>query len=152
MTIGYVEAVAPPLLEHVAEQQRARHPDDGDVLDRLLRYLERTRPLLADIKASVCEFYAINATELRRLNDPPRVGRTLEVAFARQVFCYLAYKYTRFSMVVIGAHIGRHHTTVLHGIRKIEKMAAKKPLMADDLDLLRLRIAEKMMLRSQGRA
>jgi chromosomal replication initiator protein len=70
------------------------------------------------------------------------------------VFCYLARRYTRLSTRVIGQHVGnRDHSTVLHAVRKIEKLLAGKSLLADDIDLLRLRISEKVLLRcAAGRA
>lgn len=144
MTIGYVEPVAPPVLERAAADQRADYPNDGEALKRLLRYLERTRPMLADIREAVAEFYCIGSSDIVER------GRLSEVALARQVFCYLAHKYTRFSKAEIGRRLYRHHTTVISAVRKIETQAAVNPVLADDLDLLRLRIAEKMLLRSTG--
>jgi chromosomal replication initiator protein len=134
-------------LERAAAQQRDIFPDDGPVLDRLFRYLEHNRPMLADIKSAVAEFYALDVAEL------VGGGREAETAFARAAFCYLAYRYTRFPLKTVGYHVGLiNHTSVLSAVRKIEKLAVTRPLVADDLDLLRLKISEKMLERQRGHA
>jgi chromosomal replication initiator protein len=134
-------------LESAAALQRGQFPADGPVLDRLFRYLEHNRPMLADIKSVVCEFYEVTPAELTARD------RAAEITFARQAFCYLARRYTKFSLRSIGAHAGVcDHTTVIHAVRKIEKWAITRPLVADDLDLLRLKISEKMLTRRKNSA
>jgi chromosomal replication initiation ATPase DnaA len=140
-------AVAPLALRHAVEEQSGRYPDDGEVLYRLLAFLETKRPMMREIRDSVCEFYGLEPGELDSRS------RFADVSFSRQMFCFLAYKHTRFSMQQIGWQVGvRNHTTVLHAIRKIERWVIFRPLVADDVDLLRMRISEKVLLRwSQGR-
>jgi chromosomal replication initiator protein len=129
-------------LENAAAQQRGQFPADGPALDRLLRYVEQNRPLLADIKAAVCDLYNITPGELMGDN------RLYEKTFARQAFCFLAKRYTKYSLNVIAHHVGlTNHTTVIHAVRKIEKWSLTRPLVADDLDLLRLKISERMLMR-----
>ena len=68
--------------------------------------------------------------------------RTRDIAFARQVAMYLLREETDISLEEIGRAIGgRDHTTVLHGIRKIEAaldadMQLRASLMAIREDLL----------------
>jgi chromosomal replication initiator protein len=127
------------------EKQRDLVPDDADAIERLFEYLKRARPTLLEIRDAVCEFYLIECLELHDAEGT----RSKHLVFARQVFCYFAYRYTRFRMPKIAQCIGyRDHTTVWHGIHAIEKMALTRPIVADDLDLLRLRIAEKILSRS----
>jgi chromosomal replication initiation ATPase DnaA len=138
-------AVAPQVLERAINTHLAEIPDDGPVLERLYAYLERFRPFVTDIREAVAEFYAVHPFDL--------IGRSreYEVAHARQVFCFLCYRHTRLSMNQIAGHAGlNNHTTVSHAVRKIEKLSISRPRMADDLDLLRLRISEKMLLRARG--
>jgi chromosomal replication initiator protein len=119
---------------------------DSDVYDRLLNYLRHSRPTLAEIKEAVCEFYAIPDYDLTGR------CREYECAQARQIFCYLAHRYTRWSMQNIAPHVGLYdHSTVSHAVRKIEKHIITKPLLADDVDLLRMRISEKVLLREAKR-
>jgi len=138
-------SIAPTLLGRAIAHQRSEIPDDGEVLERLYRYLETTRPMLADIAAAVCEFYHIRHYELTGSY------REFETTLARQVFCYLAHRYARASSLKIGRFIGRDHSTVLHAIRVVEKWMVSRPLLLDDIDLLRLRISEKMLERRATR-
>jgi chromosomal replication initiator protein len=137
-----MENIAPLVLQRAIDHHRDRYPDDGDVLDRLLQYLELNRPLFTEIKTCISEFYAIPVQDL--------IGRyrELETVLARQVFCYLAKKYTGASLRTIGHQVGlSDHSTVLHAVRKIEKRVITVPRLADEIELLRLRISEKVMLR-----
>jgi chromosomal replication initiator protein len=129
-------------MEQAIEHQRLTFPDDGEALDRLLGYLKQTNPTTKEIKTAICELYGFEPLELEAGN------RHVQFALARQIFCFLAYKHTRLSMRRIAERIGlTDHSTVLHAIRKIEKQAITTPLVRDDLDLLRLRISEKILMR-----
>ena len=71
-----------------------------------------------------------------RLWNRPK-GRRPEV-FARQVAMYLAKQMTTRSLPEIGRRFGgRDHTTIMHGIRKVEELRAQDSQLAEDLDLLR---------------
>lgn len=115
---------------------------DSDAFDLLFRYLELARPTLGEIKSAVCEFYGI---PLYNLDGR---CREYEVSLARQIFCFLGYRYTRFSMAHVGRQVGlKDHSTVSHAVRKIRAQLITRPVLADDIDLLRLRISEKILLR-----
>ncbi len=61
--------------------------------------------------------YKIKLSKLKSKNNSPTV------AFPRQVAMYLSRKWTHTSLPEIGKKFGgKHHTTVLHSIRKIEKL------------------------------
>jgi len=128
----------------VAVNDHAR-VDHDDLLDRVHAYLEQRYAHTDDIKAAICQFYCIERGSLSsRL-------RLAEISYARQVFCFLAYRYTRLSLQAVGLKVGlANHTTVLHAVRKIEKRIAKHPLLADDIDVLRLKIIELTMLRRRA--
>ena len=69
-------------------------------------------PLLADIKAAVCEVCQVPPLEL----ESPRRWR--QASEARHIFMFVARHYTARSLPYIGKTLGnRDHTTVLHGIR-----------------------------------
>lgn len=142
MISNRIEGIAPPLLEHALIHMREACPDDSEVLDRLFGYLENNRPLLSEIRDAICEFYLINRADMIDYK------RITEISLARQMFCYVAYRYTRCAMKTIGNHIGRHPSTVLHAIRNVESLAMRMGVVRDDLDLLRLRVAEKMLRRA----
>jgi chromosomal replication initiation ATPase DnaA len=137
--------LAPQILERAIEHQCAALPDDRAALDRLWTYIKMQRPKLREIKEAILEFYLIEPSELCGAN------RAYEVSLARQIFCYLAYHHTRFSMDRIAKEVGVHdHTTVRHAVRKITKHSISRPLLRDDLDLLLLRIGEKVLLRTNA--
>lgn len=122
-------------------------PDDADAIDRMFEYLQQNRPTMAEIRDSVCEFYAIDTLML------VRPGRNVVRVMARAMFCYLAHRYARASFNMIRKRVGyHHHTTVWHAVHKIERWSVTRPIIRDDLDLLRLRICEKLLLRCKGRA
>jgi chromosomal replication initiation ATPase DnaA len=139
--------LAPRALKRAMVMQRLEIPEDTDAVDRLFYYLDHARPTMAEIKQVICDFYLIKRDELE--------GESCKrsVTFARQVFCYLSYRYARTSLNAIRLRVGyADHTTAWHGVRRIEQYAITRPLVADDLDLLRLRICEKLLMRPNGSA
>ena len=46
--------------------------------------------------------------------------RTREVAWARQVACYLLHRLTKLSTTCIGRTLNREHTTILHSVALVE--------------------------------
>lgn len=58
--------------------------------------------------------------------------RTKKIAYARQVAMYLCRKILDLSLPSIGSEFGgRHHSTVIHGIKVIEKQMANEPGVKD---------------------
>lgn len=137
--------ITPQAIEQAAAQLCVETPDDSEVLDRLIKTLRATRPTSKEVLFAICEFYGLDPQEMLK----GRERRMHEIVFARQVYCYFVWKYTHLSMAQIAARIGlADHTTVRHGIRKIARVAATRPLLEDDLDLLRLKISERVLRRS----
>ncbi len=88
--------------------------------------IEKKAVTIDTIQEFVSEKFDIAIDELKSKNNSPKV------ALPRQVAMYLAKKLTRCPLVEIGASFGgKHHTTVLHSINKIEKM------LQDDSDFSR---------------
>jgi chromosomal replication initiation ATPase DnaA len=135
-----IACIAPPSLVSAVNNLRETNPDDGPAYDRLLDYLQQNQPKMQEIKAAICELYGFSLIEL--------LGRSVETTLARQIFCYFAFKYTRNSAQRVGYEVGlMDHATVLSAIRKIEKQEITMALVRDDVDLLRMRISEKVMAR-----
>lgn len=85
-----------------------------------------------EIQRKVAEHYNIRLSDLV---GPKRV-RTL--ARPRQVAMYLSKQMTSRSLPEIGRRFGgRDHTTIMHGVRKIEELRADDRSLAEDIDLLR---------------
>lgn len=139
-------AVAPLAMKLAFDEQRSRIPNDDDALNRLFDYLRSTRPTMREIKDAVCDFYCLKEVVL---TSPTR---NIDTCLARQIFCYLAYKHTRASLSLVGVQAGGlDHTTVRHAFQKITKKIRTTPRTADEIDLLSMRIAEKVLLRSNRR-
>ena len=68
--------------------------------------------------------------------------RTKEVVIPRQVAAYLAKVLTTYSLPEIGRRFGgRDHTTILHAVRKIERLIEIDPVLAERVEGLRMRLA-----------
>ena len=75
---------------------------------------------IQSIRRQVCEHFY-----LREMRDPELTVRTNRRAYVlpRQIAMYIARQLTGASLQEIGHQFGgRHHTTVLHSIRKIDAM------------------------------
>jgi len=88
-------------------------------------------PKVSDIKQAACKYFDVTLVDL----DSAR--RTLELVYPRQVVMYLAKTLTGKSLPEIGRRLGgRDHTTVLHGIRKIELLVRSDWTKALDVALV----------------
>jgi chromosomal replication initiator protein len=75
------------------------------------------RITMQDIFEVVTPYYNIKVSDLQSKR------RNQSIAFPRQICMFLARKHTRYSLEEIGGYFGgRDHTTVLHGVRSIERM------------------------------
>jgi len=87
--------------------------------DSLKDLLDSTSRLVTveKIQKLVCHKYKLKLAQLKSKNNSPKVS------FPRQVAMYLSKELTPSSLPEIGKKFGgKHHTTVIHSIRKIEKM------------------------------
>ncbi|WP_234854320.1 chromosomal replication initiator protein DnaA [Paracoccus everestensis] len=85
-----------------------------------------------DIQRKVAEHYNI------RLADMIGPKRARNVARPRQIAMYLSKQLTSRSLPEIGRRFGgRDHTTIMHGIRKVEELAVEDHALAEDVALLK---------------
>jgi chromosomal replication initiator protein len=106
-----------------------------DCLADILRSSDR-KLTIEEIQRKVAEHYNI------RLSDMIGPKRLRTIARPRQVAMYLAKQLTPRSLPEIGRRFGgRDHTTIMHGVRKIEELMATDSQLADDLQLLRRLLA-----------
>ncbi len=102
-----------------------------DCLADILREADR-KVTIEEIQRKVSEHYNI------RLSDLIGPRRVRNIARPRQVAMWLAKRLTTRSLPEIGRRFGgRDHTTVMHGVRKIEELKAQDSQIAEDLELLR---------------
>ncbi|EAQ03039.1 chromosomal replication initiation protein [Pseudooceanicola batsensis HTCC2597] len=102
-----------------------------ECLSDILRASER-KITVEEIQRKVAEHYNIRMSDLI---GPKRV-RTY--ARPRQVAMYLSKSLTSRSLPEIGRRFGgRDHTTVIHGVRRIEELKQQDGQIAEDIELLR---------------
>jgi len=72
--------------------------------------------------------------------------RTTHITFARQVACWLAKTYTFKSLPMIGRGVGgRDHTTILHAVRKIQKLIDARRFVPPEFDADKALIARRIV-------
>jgi chromosomal replication initiator protein len=83
------------------------------------------------IQKLICHRFKIKTSQLKSKNNSPKI------AFPRQIAMYLAKEMTHSSLPEIGKKFGgKHHTTVIHSIRKIEKLRADDPEFNKEINSL----------------
>lgn len=126
----------PAVAEFVASKIKANIRDLEGALTRLVAYSSLTgakidlamaqqvlknlvsfddgRVSIEHIQRLVCREYSLTVTQLKSKNNSPAVSRP------RQIAMYLTKNLTNASLPQIGREFGnKHHTTVLHAIRKV---------------------------------
>ena len=92
-----------------------------EVLRDVLRQEERA-VTIDGIQKFVADYYQLKLNELKSRNN------SKSVAMPRQVAMYLCKSLTNASLPEIGKSFGgKHHSTVIHSIRKVEEMRQKDP-------------------------
>ncbi len=96
----------------------------------ILRASDR-KVTIEEIQRKVAEHYNV------RFSDMIGPKRVRTIARPRQVAMYLAKQKTTRSLPEIGRRFGgRDHTTIMHGIRKIEELLETDSQLVEDIDLL----------------
>ncbi len=114
---------------------------------------EATLPLVEQIlkdiispekKKAVTPDYIINVVAEHfdvSIEDIKSNKRSSRIVFPRQIAMYLCRDLTDNSLKAIGQYIGnRDHTTVKHGIEKIEKEVEKSPTTQNTIEILKKKI------------
>ncbi|WP_372573447.1 chromosomal replication initiator protein DnaA [Ruegeria jejuensis] len=102
-----------------------------DCLADVLRASER-KITVEEIQRKVSEYYNI------RLSDIIGPKRVRSYARPRQIAMYLCKQLTSRSLPEIGRRFGgRDHTTVMHGVRRIEELKLTDGQIAEDVEMLR---------------
>lgn len=102
-----------------------------ECLTDILRASDR-KVSIEEIQRKVAEHYNV------RLSDMIGPKRMRTIARPRQVAMYLSKHLTTRSLPEIGRRFGgRDHTTIMHGIRKIEELMVEDRQLTEDVGLLR---------------
>lgn len=117
--------VLPPIPNYViAEASRIAFP----------KYMSRVEAIQ---RSTLSEFPSLVLIDIRSQR------RTKVVVRARQIAMYLAKTLTGQSLPEIGRRFGgRDHTTVLHAVRKIERLVGIEPGLADQIERIKAIIPE----------
>ena len=92
----------------------------------ILKAKENFLPSADTIIQEVARFYELEATALRGQSQ------NKEIATARNVAMYIIREMTQLSLAEIGQQFGgRHHSTVLNSINRVEKMMKEQPEMSE---------------------
>ncbi|WP_110813430.1 chromosomal replication initiator protein DnaA [Pseudoroseicyclus aestuarii] len=151
--------IAPGVLEFLAHRISSNVRVLEGALTRLFAFaslvgreitMEMTQDCLSDILRSSDSKISIEVIQRKvsdhfniRLSDLVGPKRLRSIARPRQIAMYLAKSMTSRSLPEIGRRFGgRDHTTVLHGVRKIEELKQTDAQIADDLELLRRALEE----------
>jgi len=98
----------------------------------LVKNREPKRIKIEDIQKLVASRYNVSRSDI--LSE----RRTAAVVKPRQIAMYLSKVLTLRSLPEIGRRFGgRDHTTVLHAVRKIEKLIGDDPVLGDEVELLK---------------
>jgi chromosomal replication initiator protein len=86
---------------------------------------------IGQIQQSVADHFSLKVAELKTRNNARRVSEP------RQVAMFLSKELTQTSLSEIGKEFGgKHHTTVLHAIRKVDELQKRDPQMKATIDRL----------------
>jgi chromosomal replication initiator protein len=103
----------------------------------LVRNREPKRVKIEDIQKRVAIHYNVSRADLLSSR------RTAAVVMPRQIAMFLAKSLTLRSLPEIGRRFGgRDHTTVLHAVRKIDKLCNTNSALKDELELLKRTLQE----------
>ncbi len=102
-----------------------------DCLADILRASDR-RVTVEEIQRRVADHYNV------RLSDLIGPKRLRTIARPRQVAMYLSKQLTSRSLRDIGRRFGkRDHTTIMHGVKRIEELMATDSQLSDDIQMLK---------------
>lgn len=103
-------------------------------------------PTVGEIILTVADFYGVSIDDIRATGQRP------PIAFARHVICYFARTMTRASNGQIAQRLGGFNNTLpFYGLDRIRRLREQTEIIRDDLDILRMRIVDRAMRRSEGR-
>ncbi len=107
------------------------------LLKHLVQTSEQKRIRIEDIQKVVSQHYNVSR------NDLLSNRRTRIIVRPRQIAMYLSKVLTPRSLPEIGRRFGgRDHTTVLHAVRKVEKMSSDDVKLSHEIELLKRLITE----------
>ena len=116
-----------PIVRHASPKDANNECPGTCAAAAVVRDPAALKEAIQDVRRLVCEHFY-----LREMRDPELTVRTNRRSYVlpRQVAMYIARQVTGASLEEIGREFGRHHTTVLHSISKIEAMQRSDEALA----------------------
>lgn len=102
-------------------------------------------PLAVDILRITSDFYNVSVIDIKSARRSDRIVRP------RQICMYLMRTLTLMSLPMVGKVVCKDHTTSMYGANKIEKEAKENPRLRDEIDLLKIKIADDMTAKNAAR-
>ncbi len=101
----------------------------SEILGKTVRERPRKNVNMNQILNAVCTYYSIKSSEIKGKR------RNKELVFPRQIAMYLIKEMTNTPFMSIGDFLGgRDHTTVMHGVEKIENEIGIKMKLRQDIN------------------
>ena len=119
--------------------QRIGRPLDRAIVQESLRDLMPTRSQVnvQQIIELVSKEFGVPAKELQSRR------RIQSILLPRQIGIFLARKHTQMSLEEIGGFFGgRDHSTILHSVRKVERLIAEDPKLAERIERLSKQLSD----------
>ncbi|MEH2525821.1 MULTISPECIES: hypothetical protein [unclassified Bradyrhizobium] len=113
---------------------------DNSLLHGADAFMRSNRPMLAEILGAVCELYRVDPDEIEQ-----RAGIQ-----ARRAYCFFAERWSREPCAAIGAMVGMTHREVARVAERVAYLSPEDHLLRDDMDLLTVSIAERVLRRKRG--
>jgi hypothetical protein len=107
--------------------------------EKLSGYLFAHPPALDEILGSVCEVYSVDPDEIEQFY----------ALLAKRVYCYCAHRWAQVPNFDVGTRIGMSVIGVGKAAKHVSLRAQINPAMGADLDLVTLRIVERVLLRQR---
>lgn len=114
----------------------------SQLIDKCLGNIREVRPTIHpdDVIRVVCDYYDIKPTQLKGAK------RDASLVRARHLCMFLLKEDLRATLVDIGNLLGgRDHTTIMHGVARINSLSENDPLIKDDLGQIRERLSNDIL-------
>ncbi len=135
-----VRALEGAVIKLLAYSSLTREEMTPELAERLLSSALRAgrAGTAAEIAAAVAAYFGVSEKALASKS------RARDVALPRQVAMYLIKQILDLPYTMIGRHFGgRDHSTVIHAVRKVDKLAQSDPAFRQKLEELRSQLAGK---------
>lgn len=102
-----------------------------ETLKEMIKKAPKDKITVEQILLSVAAVFQVRLSDLRSNT------RTKSIALPRQVAMYLAKEMINESLLMLGVHFGKTHSTILHACKNIEKKVATDEILRRQISMIR---------------